>query len=204
MRSVAVIDYGMSNIDSVVRAIEECGGRPFVATAPNALSKADCIVLPGVGSFADGMRELRFRQLDEALRREALVNNIPVLGICLGMQMLATRGHEGGETPGLDLIPGDVVRFEPNGSGERIPHIGWNSVLPTRECPLFRGIDPGTDFYFVHSYHFDCADESAVAKTQYCGEFVCSVRRGYVFGVQFHPEKSQKRGIQLLRNFLSV
>lgn len=205
MRTVAVIDYGMSNIDSVVRALTECGGKPFVASKPSTLTQADSIVLPGVGAFADGMRELHKRGFDDAIRTEAIENRIPVLGVCLGMQMLASHGDEGGDTPGLGLIDGRVTRLSGPGGSERIPHVGWNGVIPQQDCPLMRGIQPGSDFYFVHSYHLQCAhDGNAVARTDYCGGFTSVVRRDYIFGVQFHPEKSQKLGLMLLRNFLSV
>jgi glutamine amidotransferase len=203
MRTAAIVDYGMCNLDSVARAIEECGARPLVTADPAALAEADRIILPGVGAFPDGMANLRDRGFDAALREQTALG-IPLLGICLGMQLLAERGWELRETPGLALVPGQVRRLEPSNGDTRIPHVGWNEVTLERACALFDGIEPGADFYFVHSYHFDCADAAAVVgRTDYCGGFTSAVARGNVFGVQFHPEKSQKRGFQVLRNFLS-
>ncbi|MBN2311725.1 MAG: imidazole glycerol phosphate synthase subunit HisH [Candidatus Hydrogenedentes bacterium] len=205
MSTVAIIDYGMGNLDSVARAVEECGAHPMVAERASALAEADRIILPGVGAFGDGMRELAARSFDQALRDEVLGNGIPLLGICLGMQLLADTGFEGGETPGLGFIAGEVVRLEPDTPGTRIPHVGWNEVEASRPCALFEGVASGTDFYFVHSYHFRCADSAdAAACTPYCGGFVSCVHRGPVFGVQFHPEKSQKPGLRLLSNFLAL
>ncbi|MCP4644705.1 MAG: imidazole glycerol phosphate synthase subunit HisH [bacterium] len=205
MNVVAIIDYGMGNLGSVARAVEECGGEPFIAGHPSELARASRIILPGVGAFGDGMEELVRRGFDTALRVEAIDNSIPLLGICLGMQLLADTGAEGGETAGLGLVSGEVVRMEPDTPGTRIPHVGWNEVHPAKECPLFDGVTDGKDFYFVHSFHFRPADDTDVAAwTPYCGRFVSCVHRGTVFGVQFHPEKSQKPGFRLLKNFLAM
>jgi glutamine amidotransferase len=204
MTRVAVVDYGMGNLDSVVRAVEECGGRPIVTDRADAIESATHIVLPGVGAFGDGIRNLRQRGLDGILREQVVVGGIPFLGICLGMQMLATRGHEGGMTEGLGWIDGEVRRLEPTGRDSRIPHIGWNEVVFARPSELFAGVDSGRDFYFVHSYHLICHDkEDVLAVTPYCGGFVSALARGRIFGVQFHPEKSQRLGFQILRNFLA-
>lgn len=202
---VAVVDYGMCNLDSVRRALEEAGGRPFVTGDPGELDAADRIVLPGVGAFADAVRNLRDRGLDDALRKQVLDDGVPFLGVCLGMQLLATAGHEGGRTDGLGWVAGEVVRLEPTGAGERVPHVGWNEVHTSGASPLFEGIPDRTDFYFVHSFHLRCDDGGDVlATTPYCGSFTSAVARGHVFGVQFHPEKSQRHGIRLLRNFLNA
>lgn len=203
MKRVAVVDYGVSNLDSVVRALEECGAAPYVTGDPAGLRDASLMVLPGVGAFADGMRNLRARGLDGALREQVLENGVPLLGVCLGMHLLADRGMEGGETPGLGLVPGAVVRLEPDGPGTRVPHVGWNEVHPVRPSALLEGIEDGRDFYFVHSYHLSCDDPADVlATTPYCGGIASAVQRGVVSGVQFHPEKSQKAGFALLRNFV--
>ena len=205
MTRVAIVDYGMGNLDSVARAVEECGGVPVVTGRAADIGSANRIILPGVGAFPDGMRNLKERSLDKILHEQVAGKGIPLLGICLGMQLLATRGWEGGETAGLGWIDGEVRRLQPGEGNTRIPHVGWNEVFAIRESPLFRGIPEGKDFYFVHSYHFLCDDDRDVlARTPYCGGFVSAIGRGSVFGVQFHPEKSQRAGFQVLRNFLGV
>lgn len=205
MNLVAVVDYGMCNLDSVRRAVEECGGTVVVTSQAQDLKTANRIILPGVGAFPEAMRNIKALSLDRVLYEQAMEENIPLLGICLGMQLLASKGWEGEETDGLGLIPGEVRRMEPFGADTRIPHVGWNEVHPTQESPLFRNISSGKDFYFVHSYHF-CPENNAhiLADTPYAGRFVSAVHSGSVFGVQFHPEKSQKMGFQLLKNFLVI
>jgi glutamine amidotransferase len=203
MKKTLIVDYGLCNLDSVQRALEENGAQAKVSTDPKELDWADRIVLPGVGSFADGMRGLHHYGWPEPLRTAVLEQKKPLLGICLGMQLLATRGEEGENSPGLDLISGSVVRLEATHPGERIPHVGWNEIHFQEDCPILKDIQPGCDFYFVHSFHFRTSQEKdAVAKTPYCGHFTSIVRHGDVFGVQFHPEKSQVNGFRLLRNFL--
>jgi glutamine amidotransferase len=205
MNLVAVVDYGMCNLDSVRRAVEECGGTVVVTGQARDLETANRIILPGVGAFPEAMRNIKALSLDHVLYEQAIEGNIPLLGICLGMQLLASKGWEGKETDGLGLIPGEVRRLEPFGVDTRIPHVGWNEVHPTQESPLFRDIPFGKDFYFVHSYQF-CLENDAhiLAHTPYAGRFVSAVQSGSVFGVQFHPEKSQKMGFQLLKNFLAI
>jgi glutamine amidotransferase len=205
MNIVAVVDYGMCNLDSVRRAVEECGGTVVVSGQARDLKTANRIILPGVGAFPEAMRNIKALSLDRVLCEQVMENNIPLLGICLGMQLLARKGWEGEETDGLGLIPGEVRRLEPLGADTRIPHVGWNEVFPSQESPLFSDIPSGKDFYFVHSYHF-CPenDAHALAHTPYAGSFVSAVQSGSVFGVQFHPEKSQKTGFQLLKNFLAI
>lgn len=202
MSYVAIVDYGMCNLDSIRRAIEECGGNPRITEDAREIARAERIVLPGVGAFADAMRNLRERGLDKVLREQA-AERVPLLGVCLGMQLLADAGEEGAGAEGLGLIPGRIVKLRPTEDSPRIPHIGWNEVYPAPGNPLFGNIAPGRDFYFVHSFHFQCADSAhATATTPYCGGFTSVVTRDAVMGVQFHPEKSQKAGFSLLRNFL--
>jgi len=205
MNIVAIVDYGMCNLDSVRRAVEECGGTAVVTNQARDLETANRIILPGVGAFPDAMRNIKELSLDCVLYDQAMGGQIPLLGICLGMQLLASKGWEGSETDGLGLIPGDVRRLEPVGTDTRIPHVGWNEVHPTHESLLFKDISSGRDFYFVHSYHF-CPENSAhiLANTPFAAGFVSAVQSGSVFGVQFHPEKSQKTGSQLLKNFLAL
>ncbi|HTD50674.1 MAG TPA: imidazole glycerol phosphate synthase subunit HisH [Acidimicrobiia bacterium] len=202
---VAIIDYGMCNLDSVRRAFEEVGGRPYVTDDPGDLDAADRIVLPGVGAFADAMRNLRSRGLDEALAKQVLDQGAPFLGVCLGMQLMAEIGHEVTPTDGLGWIDGRCIRFVPSDGDRRVPHVGWNEVTASVDSPLFAGIPPATDFYFVHSFHVVCATaEQVLATTPYCGGFVSAVQHGHAFGVQFHPEKSQQFGLRLLKNFLAA
>ena len=202
---VAIVDYGMCNLDSVRRAFEEVGARPYVTDDPADLDAADRIVLPGVGAFPDAMCNLRARGLDDALTKQVLEEGAPFLGVCLGMQLMAGVGAEVEPTRGLGWIDARCVRLAPTADDPRVPHVGWNEVTPTVASPLFDGIPPGADFYFVHSFHLACAtDADVLATTPYCGGFTSVVQRGQVFGVQFHPEKSQQWGLRLLRNFLAA
>jgi glutamine amidotransferase len=193
----------MGNLASVRRALEECGAEVVVSADPAALTDAERIVLPGVGAFPDGMAKLEAAGWPAALNRALANPAVKLLGICLGMQLLADRGFEGRETRGLGLIRGEIRRFVPM-AGERIPHVGWNEVHPTRAHGLFERIPLGTDFYFVHSYCFQAATPAEVlATTPYCGPFASAVGAGNVVGTQFHPEKSSRPGFQLIRNFLA-
>jgi glutamine amidotransferase len=202
MKQVAVIDYGMGNLGSVRRSLEECGARVDVIRDPARLAAAGRLVLPGVGAFADGMKRLNEGGWVQEIRRK-VQGGTPLLGICLGMQLLADQGEEGGLTPGLGFVAGKTIRLVADAPQTRIPHVGWNEVNAARPSGLFDGIRSGTDFYFVHSYHFvPDSRESVLATTPFCGGFVSAVAKGSVAGVQFHPEKSSKAGLQLLKNFL--
>jgi glutamine amidotransferase len=205
MSKILIVDYGMGNLGSVRRALEECGVDAIISNDPSDCAHADHIVLPGVGAFADGMDALTDGGWVDILRTTSQEDKIPLLGICLGMQLLADKGFEGGETVGLGLIHGEVSRLVADSLETRIPHVGWNEVHHGGAHPLFRGILSGTDFYFVHSYHFLPDNiEDALASTPYCGSFVSAVARGNVCGTQFHPEKSSRAGFQLLQNFLAL
>lgn len=200
---VAIINYGMGNLGSVRRAFEEIGAAPIIANHPSSLYEVNRVVLPGVGAFAEGMAHLSHGGWIEALNDVVTAQGKPLLGICLGMQMLATVGHEGGLTQGLDLIPGQVQRLDDLGCKLRIPHVGWNEVRYRKDDVLFEGIADASDFYFVHSYAFvPQIAESLIATVPYGIDIAAVVRQGHVFGCQFHPEKSSKAGRQLLRNFL--
>lgn len=205
MSCVAVVDYGMGNTDSVLRAVEECGGHPVLTRVKKDFEEASHIILPGVGAFKKGMEQINLLDIRPILEEQVFKQKIPFLGICLGMHLLATRGFENGETEGLGWIGGDVIKFEKTRNNERIPHIGWNEINIIAKTPLFSGIDSGSDFYFVHSYHLACKDPSnVIAVTPYCGEFASAVNKDNIYGVQFHPEKSQATGFSVLRNFLSL
>ena len=200
---VAVVDYGMSNLGSVTRVLEELGVTPFLASTPERLRHADRMILPGVGSFGDGMACLTAKGLDHSIR-EQVVAGKPILGICLGMQLLATAGTEGGDWPGLGLVPGVVRRLDALGCNLRIPHVGWNDIkLSAGSRDLFAGIPDGTDFYFVHSFAFEVTHTASAAATVVYGAPLCAaVVDNNVFGTQFHPEKSSRAGFRLLKNFL--
>lgn len=203
---IAIIDYGMSNLGSIKNALTECGGQDVaVVSNPDDLSAATHIILPGVGAFKDGMDNLIKFGWIAPLDKAVLHDKIPLLGICLGMQLLADTGYEGGKVEGLGLIPGVVDKLQPVAPGEKIPHVGWNEVYPKDKNPLFDGISEGTDFYFVHSYHFIPKNKKNIlSTTPYCGNFVSGVVLENIYGVQFHPEKSQRPGFQILRNFLNL
>ena len=201
----AIIDYGMGNLLSVQRAFEKCGSDAVIIDNPLELRDAERIVLPGVGAFPDAMDNLRKNGWIEELNRAGLEKETPILGICLGMQLLADKGYEVRECDGLGYIPGEIIRFTQTQEKERIPHVGWNEILKREDSPLFDGIADGTNYYFVHSYHFRVANEENIATvTPYCGEFVSSVIKDNIVGTQFHPEKSQKAGFKLIKNFLSM
>lgn len=199
---VAVIDYGLCNIDSITRALELNGAVPARVRSPEQMDGTDLMVLPGVGSFDKAVAALKASGLDRTIRDRA-ASGVPLLGICLGMQLLSAWGEEGGGTDGLGLLDARVVRLKTEDAAERIPHIGWNAVAIARPDPLMDGIEDCTDFYFVHSYHMQCNNaDDVVARTPYCAGFNSIVRHANVIGTQFHPEKSWPHGHKLLANFI--
>ena len=203
--NVLIVDYGMGNIGSVRRVIEERGATPIITQYPEDIKKANKIILPGVGAFPDGMFSLNKTGWVDVLRKAILEDGKSILGICLGMQLLATVSYEGHKTFGLDLIGGVVEPLKANAPDVRIPHVGWNEIEFHRNDPLIEGVAQGTDCYFVHSYHFiPKEDEYIVATTPYCGQFVSIVRKESVYGAQFHPEKSSKAGLRIIENYLKI
>jgi imidazole glycerol-phosphate synthase subunit HisH len=204
---IAVIDYGMGNLRSVSKALEHAApdAKVRVTSDPDVIRQASKVVFPGVGAMGDCIRELEERGLRRAVIEAA--REKPFLGICLGLQALFARSEEGG-AEGLGILPGHVVRFheetmrDPLGNRLKVPHIGWNEVHQERPHPLWQGIRTGERFYFVHSYHVVPDDPALeVAYSYYPMRFTCAVARGNLFAVQFHPEKSQQVGLQLLANF---
>lgn len=201
---VAIINYGMGNLSSVRRAFEEIGAETIIADHPSFLYKVNRVVLPGVGAFAEGMTYLSHGGWIPALHDVVAIQHKPLLGICLGMQMLATHGLEGGLSEGLGLIPGQVQRLDTLGCKLRIPHVGWNEVRYKSADVLSEGIPDASDFYFVHSYAFVPDDDKhLIATVPYGIDVTAIIQNGNVFGCQFHPEKSSKAGRQLLKNFIS-
>ena len=200
-----VIDYDMGNLKSMSNALKALGLAHEVSGDPAVVARADAIILPGVGAFGDGMKALERRGLVDALKRRVIEDGVPYLGICLGMQFLASVSYEHGEHPGFGWIPGRVKRIEPDEPGLKVPHMGWNELALARpDSPLMRDVTAGTAVYFLHSYHFvpeESARDSVVATTHHGGEVVAAVQRGHVMGVQFHPEKSQGAGLAILKNF---
>jgi imidazole glycerol-phosphate synthase subunit HisH len=209
-RTVAVVDYGMGNLRSVSQAVmhvaRDSGVDVIVTAKPDEVYAAERIVLPGQGAMPDCMRELRESGLLDAVMDAAA--NKPLMGVCIGMQMLLTRSEEG-PTDGLDLIPGEVVRFrlegrvQPDGSRYKVPQMGWNAVIQARPHPVWAGVPDGAYFYFVHSYCAQPADAAhSVGETEYGGRFTSALARDNIFATQFHPEKSADHGLALYRNFL--
>jgi len=199
---IALIDYGISNLRSVQKAFEHLDTEVALVDTPDRLAQADRLILPGVGAFPAGMKGLQERGLIEPIK-QAVHDGKPLIGICLGMQLLFESSNEMGATQGLGLLPGQVTRLV--GSGLKIPHIGWNQLDVVHEHPLVRHLVSGSYAYFVHSYAIYPEDQDIVlATTDYGSPFVSIVGRGNVCGLQFHPEKSQTVGLKLLRNFLSL
>ncbi len=198
---IAVVDYGMGNQRSVLNALDSIGAPAQLVAAPEAVVAADRVVLPGVGAFRDAIAALRERGLAQAVR-DAATTGRPLLGLCLGMQLLATRSSEFGEHQGLDLIPGSVERLQ-TAPGLRIPHVGWNDLAVQRpDDPILGALGPEPTFYYVHSYEFRPDDPASVTGvTDYGRAVTATVGEGNVFGVQFHPEKSGADGLALLRAF---
>lgn len=204
-RLITMIDYGGSNLRSVQKAFEAVGATVEVTADPDAIRRAKTVVLPGVGAFGAGMAALQARGLDAAIQ-ESVARGAWLLGICLGMQFLFDASEEMGQWPGLGLLPGRVIRFEQAaGPALKVPHVGWNEIDPRAPHPLLADVAPGAHAYFVHSYV--CIPErpaDVLATADYGGPFAAIVGRERVYGLQFHPEKSQRVGLQILRNFTAL
>ncbi|MFH0922974.1 MAG: imidazole glycerol phosphate synthase subunit HisH [Candidatus Micrarchaeota archaeon] len=201
---IAVVDYGMGNLRSVSKALDLLGFKNTIVSEPEALENAERIILPGVGAFGDAMDNLRERGWIPKLENEVLVKRKPVLGVCLGMQLLAENSSENGEHNGLGWIKASVRRFEIDEKKFKVPHVGWNNVTSSENSRLFKGIENGKSFYFVHSYHAVCKEPEVISATCEYGEvFAAAIEKGNVYGTQFHPEKSQKWGLAVLKNFVT-
>jgi imidazole glycerol-phosphate synthase subunit HisH len=202
MTTIAILDYGMGNLRSIEKALARVGAEPLVSADHDAIRAADGIVLPGVGAFPEGMGRIRALGLDD-LVAERVAAGAPLLGICLGMQLLFSSSTELGGASGLDLLPGEVRELE--APGLKIPHIGWEPVRLDARSELTAGLDGETPFYFVHSFAARPSEWDVVLGTAVWGEpFACAVARPPVYGVQFHPEKSSSAGLRLLGNFARI
>lgn len=201
---IAIVDYQMGNLRSVQKALEKVGAQAHVTSQVSEIEMADKIVLPGVGAFGDAMRELQQRQLIEPLKR-MIDEDRCFLGICLGLQLLFERGYEGGLHQGLGILKGEVRKFDLP-SQYKVPHMGWNSLIVEQpNCPLMRGLPESAQVYFVHSFYAVPIDpQVTAASTDYGGSFCSAVGRGNLFATQFHPEKSQEVGLELLKNFVRL
>jgi glutamine amidotransferase len=199
---IAIIDYGLGNILAFRNVYERLNLPVAVAKSAADLARSTKLILPGVGSFDHAMERLEASGMRPAIEERVLHQGMPVLGICVGMQMLAA-GSEEGRLPGLGWIGGTVKRF--HGAALALPHMGWNDVVPTRPGGLFAGMEKDARFYFLHSYYFECRDrQDSLAVSDYGGNYSCAVAHGSIYGVQFHPEKSHHWGIQLLKNFAEM
>ncbi len=197
---IAIIDYGMGNLASVKNALNKLGYEAATSYDPEEILKADRVILPGVGAFEDAIKNLRQRGLDIAIS-EVLNQGKPLLGICLGLQLLMTESEENGLHKGLDLVSGRVIKFQLPAQF-KVPHMGWNSIAPSQKSHLFAGITPEAYFYFVHSYYVVPEDESVIAaRSNYGIDFTCAIERDNLYATQFHPEKSGNIGLQVLKNF---
>ena len=205
MNSIVIIDYGMGNLRSVQKAFEQVGCDALVTADPAVAARADKLVLPGVGAFRDCMRNLEDGGFVAPIKEHVAAGK-PFLGICLGLQLLFTESEEFGQHQGLGIIPGRVVRFPDGASSQgellKVPHMGWNRIALRRQSPLFKGVADGSFVYFVHSYYVVPDDPAVIAtETDYGRSFCSSIWRDNVMATQFHPEKSQAVGLQMLRNF---
>jgi len=205
MSKIAIIDYNMGNLSSVKNAFLKMGKSVDIIKEANLLKKYDKIVLPGVGAFGDAMSHLKENGLDEAIK-EFAKSKKPLLGICLGMQLLFEKSEEFGSYTGLGLVPGDVKYFDSSKFLKRlkIPHMGWNKLFIQKESPLLQGFDESVYLYFVHSYHAVCDEKYVIGKTLYGYEFVSAVQNDNIFGFQPHPEKSHDEGLKIIENFIRL
>ena len=200
---IAIVDYQMGNLRSVQKGFEKVGFQAQITSDPRHIEAAEKVVLPGVGAFKDAIGELRRRELVGPIC-EAIEAGKPFLGICLGLQLLFDVSYEGGQYEGLGVLPGEVVRFDVPPEF-KVPHMGWNSAHICRPAPILRGIDEGTYFYFVHSYYVVPKQHEVVAiETDYHQPFCAMIWRDNLFATQFHPEKSQRHGLQILQNFAEL
>jgi glutamine amidotransferase len=196
----------MGNLRSVQKAFEKVGSNAIITNDHEKIKNSDKVVLPGVGSFKDGMKHLRDLGLINLLNEEVIEKKKPFLGICLGMQLIASKSYENGDTLGLNWIDAEVIKFDFSKEVKKlkIPHVGWNEIIFNKENKLFEGIKNYSDFYFVHSYHLTTNENIVTSYTEYGFKFISSVNKNNIYAVQFHPEKSQTVGLRLIENFVKL
>jgi glutamine amidotransferase len=196
----------MGNLRSVQKSFEKSGCQAIISNELDAIKEADKIVLPGVGSFKDGMKNLMDLDLINVLNQEVIQHKKPFLGICLGMQLIANKSYENGETTGLSWVDAEVVKFnfQTISDNLNVPHVGWNNVVYKNYNDLYGGIEDNHDFYFVHSYHFQVNEDIVSSTTNYGIDFVSSIQKDNIYAFQFHPEKSQTAGLKIIKNFINV
>jgi imidazole glycerol-phosphate synthase subunit HisH len=202
--SVVIIDYGMGNIRSVLNKIHRAGYEAAVSDDLLVIGNAGKLILPGVGHFLNGMKQLKKRNLIDILNQKVLIEKTPILGICLGMQLL-TKHSEEGDAAGLGWIDAETIKFRLSDIRHKVPHMGWNSIEKKKDSPLLKDIPDNSFYYFVHSYYVTCKDDKDIlTMTEYSTHFVSAVQRNNVYGTQFHPEKSHEWGEKMLNNFLNL
>lgn len=201
---VVIVDYKMGNVGSILNMLKKVGARAKISGDPGDIMKADRLILPGVGTFDQGMKNLADTRIIDVLNKRVLEEKCNILGICLGMQLLTERSEEG-HLAGLGWIRAETIRFKAENSNIKVPHMGWNEVKPVNKTSLFFGYNNIPRYYFVHSYHVSCKNPEDILGTSFHGyEFPSAVKKDNIMGTQFHPEKSHKYGMQLLQNFMNI
>lgn len=204
--NIAIIDYGMGNLKSVKKALLALDFKAEITANPEDILKADKVILPGVGAFRDAIQTLNETSLSEAIR-EVVKKGTPLLGICLGMQLMFDKSYEYGEYEGLGLLSGEIIHFksenmlQENGDSLKVPHMGWNNLEIVKAEPLFKGIEDGSSVYFVHSYYLETSEDIVSGYTTYGSHIAVAAQKDNIFATQFHPEKSGTIGLQILKNF---
>jgi len=202
---IGIVDYNMGNLASVINAFSILGSEAILESDPERLKEYEKLILPGVGAFGDAMEHLESNGMDIAIKEYANSGK-PLLGICLGMQLLFNKSQEFGEKKGLGLIDGEVVPFDESNFDHKlkVPHMGWNELFVKKETPLFKDLEDDFYLYFVHSFHAKCDDKYAIGKTHYGYEFTSAVKKDNIYGIQPHPEKSHKNGLKIIENFINL